>query len=199
MGIPILVSGHLFIKTPPTPPHPPPPPPMFLFQKKCKGFCFSTLYDVVANPNNIVTIWWSFSYNDAVLLVEEIILSRWRHQIETFSAVLPPFVRGIRQSPANSPHKGQWRGALMVSLRLNKRLSNPYGRRWFETSSDSLWRHCNVWIVRWSDSAIVILVLPRRLRCIDWLHMPYICRLIPWRCRTDFTKCLSAHSLKWDS
>ena len=27
-----------------------------------------------------------------------------------------PFVRGIHQSPMNSPHKGQWRGALMFSL-----------------------------------------------------------------------------------
>ena len=27
-----------------------------------------------------------------------------------------PFVRGIHRSPVNSPHKGQWRRALMVSL-----------------------------------------------------------------------------------
>ena len=27
-----------------------------------------------------------------------------------------PFVRGIHRWPANSPHKGQWRGALMFSL-----------------------------------------------------------------------------------
>ena len=27
-----------------------------------------------------------------------------------------PFERGIHQSPVNSPHKGQWRGALMLSL-----------------------------------------------------------------------------------
>ena len=27
-----------------------------------------------------------------------------------------PFVRGIHLSPANCPHKGQWRGALMFSL-----------------------------------------------------------------------------------
>ena len=27
-----------------------------------------------------------------------------------------PFVRGIQQWPMNSPHKGQWRGALMFSL-----------------------------------------------------------------------------------
>ena len=27
-----------------------------------------------------------------------------------------PFVRGIHRSPVNFPHKGQWRGALMVPL-----------------------------------------------------------------------------------
>ena len=27
-----------------------------------------------------------------------------------------PFVRGINRSPVNSPHKGQWRGALMISF-----------------------------------------------------------------------------------
>ena len=39
----------------------------------------------------------------------------WRHQMEAFSALLA-FVRGIHRSPVNSPHKGQWRGALMFSL-----------------------------------------------------------------------------------
>ena len=39
----------------------------------------------------------------------------WRHQMETFSAFCP-FMRGIHRSPVNSPHKGQWRGALMFSL-----------------------------------------------------------------------------------
>ena len=41
--------------------------------------------------------------------------SWWRHQMETFSALLA-FVQGIHRSPVNSPHKGQWRGALMFSL-----------------------------------------------------------------------------------
>ena len=27
-----------------------------------------------------------------------------------------PFVRGVHRSPVNTPHKGQWRGALMFSL-----------------------------------------------------------------------------------
>ena len=41
--------------------------------------------------------------------------SWWRHQMETFSALLA-ILRGIHRSPMNSPHKGQWRGALMFSL-----------------------------------------------------------------------------------
>ena len=39
----------------------------------------------------------------------------WRHQMETFSALLA-FGWEIHRSPVNSPHKGQWRGALMFSL-----------------------------------------------------------------------------------
>ena len=56
-----------------------------------------------------------------------------------------PFVRGINRSPLNSPHKGQWRGSFDVffDLRLNKRSCKQSRRRWFETPSRSLWRHCN--------------------------------------------------------
>ena len=39
----------------------------------------------------------------------------WRHQMETFCALLA-FVMGIHRSPGNSPHKGQCRGDLMFSL-----------------------------------------------------------------------------------
>ena len=38
-----------------------------------------------------------------------------------------PFVRGIHRWPVNSPHKGQWRGALMCSLiyaRINGWVNN---------------------------------------------------------------------------
>ena len=37
------------------------------------------------------------------------------HRMETYSALLVLCV-GIHRSPVNSPHKGQWRGALMSSL-----------------------------------------------------------------------------------
>ena len=40
----------------------------------------------------------------------------WRHQMKTFSALLALFVWWIHRSSVNSPHKGQWRGALMFSL-----------------------------------------------------------------------------------
>ena len=39
----------------------------------------------------------------------------WRHQLETFPRYWT-FVRGIHRSPMNSPHKGQWRVALMFFL-----------------------------------------------------------------------------------
>ena len=36
---------------------------------------------------------------------------KWKHFLRNWS-----FVQGIRRSPVNSPHKGQWRGALMFCL-----------------------------------------------------------------------------------
>ena len=39
----------------------------------------------------------------------------WRHQIETFSALLA-ICAGNSPVPVNSPYNGQWRGTLMFSL-----------------------------------------------------------------------------------
>ena len=64
----------------------------------------------------------------------------WRHQMETFSALLA-ICAGNSPVPVNSPHKGLWRGALMFSL--NKRLSKQSWGWWFETLSRPLWRHRN--------------------------------------------------------
>ena len=54
-----------------------------------------------------------------------------------------PFVWGIHRSPVNSPRKGQWRGALMFDLCLNKRMSKQWWGWWFQTPLCPLWRHCN--------------------------------------------------------
>ena len=53
-------------------------------------------------------------------------LTWWRHQMETFSALLALCV-GNSPVPVNSPHNGQWRGALMFSLicaRINGWVNN---------------------------------------------------------------------------
>ena len=54
-----------------------------------------------------------------------------------------PFVRGIHRSPVHSPHKGQWREALMFSLIctwINGWVKQSWGW-WFESLSRPLWRH----------------------------------------------------------
>ena len=72
-------------------------------------------------------------------------LSWWRHQIETFSALLA-ICAGNSPVPVNSLHKGQWRGALMFSLICvwingwaNNREAGDLRR-----PSRPLWRHRNV-------------------------------------------------------
>ena len=68
----------------------------------------------------------------------------WRHQMETFSALLAFCV-------GNSPVTGEFPSQRPVTrsfdvvfdLYLNKRLSKQSRRRWFEIPSRSLWRHCN--------------------------------------------------------
>ena len=64
--------------------------------------------------------------------------------METFSALLA-LCAGIHRSPVNSHLKGQWLGALLFSLIYT--WINAWVKQWqvwwFETTSRSLWRHCN--------------------------------------------------------
>ena len=69
----------------------------------------------------------------------------WRHQMEPFSALLA-------LCAGNSPVSGEFPSQRPVArsfdvffdLRLNKPLSKQSWGWWFETTSRSLWRHCNV-------------------------------------------------------
>ena len=59
-------------------------------------------------------------------MYQQHIPSWWRHQMESFSALLP-LCAGNSPVPVNSPHKGQWRRALMSSLIcawINDRVNN---------------------------------------------------------------------------
>ena len=68
----------------------------------------------------------------------------WRHQMETFSALLTLCVGNwpvTGESPSQRPATRSFDG--FFDLRLNKRLSKQRWDRWFETPSCPLWRHCN--------------------------------------------------------
>ena len=52
-----------------------------------------------------------FHWRIIAVLTQHNDVIKWKHFPRYW-----PFVRGIHRSPVNSPHKGQWRGALMFSL-----------------------------------------------------------------------------------
>ena len=82
----------------------------------------------------------------------------WRHQIEKFSTLLAlcegntPVTGGF---PSQRPVTRSF--GVFYDLRLNKRLSKQSRRRWFWTSSRSLWRHCNA-CPKHTDSAWLKLI-----------------------------------------
>ena len=62
------------------------------------------------DPNFVVTVGTFVVITpEATSLHDDVI--KWKHFPRYW-----PFVWGIHRSPMNSPHKGQWRGALMFSL-----------------------------------------------------------------------------------
>ena len=99
-----------------------------------------------------------------------IIHTWWRHQMKKISSLLALCV-------GNSPVTGEFPSQRPVrrsfdvffDLRMNKRLSKQSIRRWFESPSCSLWRHCNGSylcshgrcgrLVEWNDRYIVNLTL----------------------------------------
>ena len=62
------------------------------------------------HPTSRIVFWpnATFSYNH-----DDVI--KWWHVLRYWT-----FVRGTHRSPVNSPHKGQWRGALVFSLINNR-------------------------------------------------------------------------------
>ena len=73
-------------------------------------------------------------------------LSRWRHQIETFSELLALCQGESTGHQWISLTKPMMRSIVVFfDLPLNKRLSKLTRRRRFDTPSRSIWRHCNVY------------------------------------------------------
>ena len=61
--------------------------------------------------------WWHCPNHPGILRFDDVI--KWKHFPRYW-----PFVRGIHRLPVNSPHKDQWRGALMFSLIWTKSWAN---------------------------------------------------------------------------
>ena len=71
-------------------------------------------------------------------------LSWWRHQMETFSALLALCEGNPKITGGFPPQRPLTRSfGVFFHLRLNKRFSKQSRRRWFETPSCLLWRHCS--------------------------------------------------------
>ena len=68
----------------------------------------------------------------------------WRHQMETFSALLT-ICAGKSPVPGEFPAQRAVTPSFDVffELRPNKRMSKHWWGWWFETPSRPLWRHCN--------------------------------------------------------
>ena len=92
----------------------------------CVGMCFVNFQTLLLTfpiyPLNSHTLntrhlgiytWWRHMGEWCIPWVS--LIPWWRQQMEHFPTYWP-FVRGIHRWPVNSPHKGQWCGALMFSF-----------------------------------------------------------------------------------
>ena len=69
---------------------------------------------VLTWPESIGSQWMQWQQHFLKVIHYDVIhydVIKWKHFLRNWS-----FVRGTHSSPMNSPHKGQWRGALMFSL-----------------------------------------------------------------------------------
>ena len=106
--------------------------------KSCKNIFVLNevpLLELLPGAKELMCTWHYFPvppYHDDVI--------KWKHFPRYW-----PFVRGIHRSPVNSPHKGQWRGALMFFLictRINGWVNNG------ETGDLRRYRaHCDVTVM----------------------------------------------------
>ena len=109
--------------------------------------------------------WWSLVTLGGTQGPKEI--AWWRHQMETFSALLALYA-------GNSPVPGEFPTQRPVTrsfdvffdLRLNKRLSKQAWGWWFETPSRPLWRHRNenlrYTLRETTDSKVLTLLITNR-------------------------------------
>ena len=128
----------------------------------------------------------------------------WRHQMETFSALL---VICAGNSPVTNEFPAQRKVTrsfdVFFDLRLNNWLSKQWWGWWFETPFRPLWRHCNVdwrsWHYLWDECLIGskrmvwgIVYFNRSAQCIK-SSLFVLCSALLWLCTNSFT----IHFWRW--
>ena len=76
----------------------------------------------------------------------------WRHQMETFSALLALFEGNSSVTSEFPSQRAVTRSFdVFFDLHLIRRLDKQSRRRWFDTPLRPLWRHCNglTWSTEW--------------------------------------------------
>ena len=112
-------------------------------------------FQYILDPNLFITL-YNNGGRPSALLITKLDMSPpkflwrpmtwWRHQKETFSALLAICVRNSMvtgEFPAQRPV--MWTFDVFNDLRLNKRMSKESWVWWFEMPSRPLWRQCNEW------------------------------------------------------
>ena len=115
--------------------------------------------------------------------------SWWRHQLKTFPALLALCEKEFsvdRWIPSQRPVRLCF--DVFFDLRLNQRLNKQSRRWWFETSSRSSWRHCNVEHsvpCRKNPSLVTTKLDTLRMICIFlgyiFMYFPVSVTILTWR------------------
>ena len=85
----------------------------------CRGPVANQSSTPLRPPKTFLRSIWSqrgFACSKAKPPCDQIVLATCLRHRQIYFPRYWPFVRGIHRVPVNSPHKGQWRGALMFSL-----------------------------------------------------------------------------------
>ena len=96
----------------------------------------------------------------------------WRHQIETFSALMALWVGNspvTDEFPSQRPVTRSF--DVYIDLGLNKWLIKQSRRWWFETPSCPLWCHCNViqvWRIQTKLKCVFVLRILIWNTCVVW-------------------------------
>ena len=133
-----------------------------------------TVYTRVLTLNFHSCLWKLYLKNQNCngLMADETPSSWWRHQMETYSALLAICAEN---SPVTGEFTAQWPVVpslnVFFDLRLNELFSKQSWGWWFETPSSPLWRHSNderrEWLLSNTDNSWHVLWLRIKSKPID--------------------------------